>query len=97
MLNAIPWLAGLLACAGTSSIDSDPQDSPADTDNSVDTGLIDTGPFDTTGLNGEEVDPRLDAPVFDQVLASDGSARTQADLMGHPTVIWFYPDAGTYG
>lgn len=97
MLNAIPWLAGLLACTGTSSVDGSPQDSTADTNNTVDTGPFDTGPFDTTGLNGEEVDPRLDAPVFDQVLANDGSARTQADLIGHPTVIWFYPAAGTYG
>ncbi|MFT5582595.1 MAG: hypothetical protein ACI9VR_000171 [Cognaticolwellia sp.] len=100
MLNAIPWLAGLLACTGTSSVDSPPQDSPADTadtNNSVDTGPFDTGPFDTTGLNGEEVDPRLAAPVFDQVLASDDSARSQADLMGHPTVIWFYPAAESFG
>lgn len=92
MLNALPWLAGLLACTDPSSVDSDPQDSPADTDTAAD-----TGPYDTSGLNGEEVDPRLPAPSFDKVLASDGSARTQADLMGHPTVIWFYPAAGTYG
>ena len=92
MLNALPWLAGLLACADPATVEPDPQDSTADTDSSVD-----TGPFDTSGLNGEEVDPRLAAPTFERVLASDGSARTQADLMGHPTVIWFYPAAGTYG
>ncbi len=93
MLTALPWLAGLLACSDPSAVDSDPQDSsPADTDSAVD-----TGPFDTSGLNGEEVDPRLEAISFEKVLASDGSARTQADLMGHPTVIWFYPAAGTYG
>jgi hypothetical protein len=98
MLNAIPWLAGLLACSPTSSVDSEPQDSPAETADTADSSApVDTGPFDTTGLNGDEVDPRLDAPLFEQVVASDGSARTQADLMGHPTVFWFYPAAGTYG
>ena len=92
MLTALPWMAGWLACSDPTTVDSEPQDSAADTDTAAD-----TGPYDTTGLYGEEVLPRLEAPTFSQVLASDGTARTQADLMGHPTVIWFYPDAGTYG
>ena len=98
MINATPWLAGFLACSSPNSVDSEPQDSLTETADTADSNeSVDTGPFDTTGLNGDEVDPRLDAPVFEQVLASDGSARTQADLMGHPTVFWFYPAAGTFG
>jgi peroxiredoxin len=27
----------------------------------------------------------------------DGAERTAADLVGHPTVIWFYPVANTAG
>jgi hypothetical protein len=27
----------------------------------------------------------------------DGDARTRAALVGGPTVLWFYPAAGTYG
>jgi hypothetical protein len=27
----------------------------------------------------------------------DGTTRTQVDLMGHPTAIWFYPAANTGG
>ena len=26
-----------------------------------------------------------------------GESRSEADLVGHPTVLWFYPAAGTYG
>ena len=28
---------------------------------------------------------------------SDGAARGKADLLGHPTVLWFYPAAATPG
>ena len=36
------------------------------------------------------------APEFAAV-AHDGSARSKADLIGHPTVVWFFPAAGTPG
>jgi len=29
--------------------------------------------------------------------AHDGSPRSRADLLGHPTVVWFFPAAGTPG
>lgn len=29
--------------------------------------------------------------------AHDGSPRSRADLQGHPTVVWFFPAAGTPG
>ena len=27
----------------------------------------------------------------------DGSPRSRADLVGHPTIVWFFPAAGTPG
>lgn len=94
MLTSLAWTVGLLACTQPESTDSSsPPDSASDSDDSG----IDTGPFDTSGLHGVEIDPRRDAPTFSEVVNSDGSPRTQADLLGHPTVVWFYPDAGTYG
>lgn len=36
------------------------------------------------------------APVF-SVVNQDGQPRTQQDLLGKPTVLWFYPAAATYG
>lgn len=38
----------------------------------------------------------LSAPDF-QVLNQRGESRTKADLLGHTTVMWFYPMAGTPG
>lgn len=38
----------------------------------------------------------LAAPDF-QVLNHRGESRTKADLLGHTTVMWFYPMAGTPG
>lgn len=95
MITSFAWTLGLLACTAPEPADSQTTDSLTDS-GAVDSGL-DTGPLDTSGLNGTEVDPRREPPTFSQVVNSDGSARSQADLLGHPTVIWFYPDAGTYG
>ena len=42
--------------------------------------------------------PEAPRPVPEfEVLAQTGEPRTQADLLGHPTVMWFYPMAGTPG
>ncbi len=38
----------------------------------------------------------VSAPVF-AATNRDGTARGQSDLIGQPTVMWFYPMAGTYG
>ena len=48
------------------------------------------------GLNGDLVDPRLPVPDF-VATNRDGTARGPVDLTGGPTVMWFYPAAGTYG
>lgn len=47
--------------------------------------------------NGTLKEPGDFAPEFSKVVASDGQAVSKADLMGHWTVLWFYPAAQTSG
>ena len=54
--------------------------------NDVDPGL----------LNGTVPDGVLPAPEF-VATNRDGSGRDREDLLGHPTVMWFYPAAATSG
>ncbi len=49
-----------------------------------------------SGLNGTVVDPRPPAPTF-VATNLDGSERGRDDLTYRPTVMWFYPLAGTPG
>ncbi|MBA2320104.1 MAG: hypothetical protein H0V89_03015 [Deltaproteobacteria bacterium] len=103
-----PWIfAALLACGGDApSSDADPisgDDAPV-------TGTGDPSPPDEEPETGPTVsDPSphvfygtvppvaLAAPVFTDVVNQDVALRSQADLLGHPTVMWFYPAAGTGG
>lgn len=71
----------------------------------LDTALsADTGDTDTTGdtgpapaeIHGVPPESPVPAPTF-TARNQNGEDRTQADLLGHPTVLWFYPAAGTYG
>lgn len=48
------------------------------------------------GLYGSPPEAALPAPTF-RATADDGTARTRDDLLGHPTVMWFYPAATTGG
>ena len=58
----------------------------------VDTG----GPFVLPeGLNGEQAADFLATVSFEQVLDHTGAAVSPEDLIGHPTVLWFYPMANT--
>ena len=41
-------------------------------------------------------DDPIPAPTF-SVLNEDEQVRTRDDLLGHPTVMWFYPAAATSG
>ncbi len=100
---------GLLAGCGKSA--DDPEDTtltasdtdPADTDTTpgtttttTDTGTapVDTGPFE---LHGTRPAVAL-APIdFTDVVNQDVELRSKADLLGHPTVMWFYPAASTAG
>jgi hypothetical protein len=73
--------------------DSD-ADTDADTDSDADT---DTGTMVLPGeLHGTPPDENLPVPVF-TATAMDGTPRTQPDLIGQPTVLWFYPAAFTGG
>jgi hypothetical protein len=47
-------------------------------------------------LNGTVPDTALPAPEF-VATNRDGGARAREDLLGHPTVMWFYPAAATAG
>ncbi len=94
------WLVGLAACAAPPEQDDDDE---GGADEMVDTGA----PSDIApGGDANEVDPdRLNGSVPDEALAApefaatnrDASGRDREDLLGHPTVIWFYPAAATAG
>ena len=47
-------------------------------------------------LNGTFPTENIPAPNF-TAINYDGSTRGKEDLIGHPTVIWFFPKAQTYG
>jgi hypothetical protein len=48
------------------------------------------------GLFGTEPGDARAAPTF-RATADDGTPRDRDDLLGHPTVMWFYPAAATGG
>jgi hypothetical protein len=76
-----------------SDADSDSDtDSDSDSDTDTDTGTM----VLPDGLHGTPPDSPLAAPEF-TATAMDGTPRSQPDLVGHPTVLWFYPAAGTGG
>lgn len=52
---------------------------------------------DLTAVHGTLLDqPKSMVPAF-AATAQDGAPRDVADLMGHPTVLWFFPAANTGG
>ncbi len=63
---------------------------------SGDDGSDDGGEVDWDSLNGDVPRSPVSAPEFAAV-NFDGSARSREDLLGHPTVMWFYPAAATSG
>lgn len=78
---------------GDSDTDTDGDtdgDTDADTDGDTDTDT------DTEALHGTQPDEALGAPDF-TAWNSDGAERSKPDLIGHPTVVWFYPAAATGG
>mgnify|MGYP003394758300 CR=1 FL=1 len=76
----------------------------ADTSEGTDSGLGDSADSNldtnvdtsTEGLNGEWPASAVPAPEF-EAKNMDGSTRSKPDLVGHPTVVWFYPLAGSGG
>ena len=51
---------------------------------------------DSGVLFGQRPSSPLSVPTF-MAQNSDGSSRSQTDLLGQPTVLWFFPFAGTPG
>ncbi len=47
-------------------------------------------------LRGEQLAPPIVVPEFAAV-SHTGAPRSRSDLLGHPTVMWFFPAAGTPG
>ena len=83
----------LLACTAP----KDAADDTAAVADSGDTDAVDSGDTDLPdGLNGTAPDAPVALPTF-TARNQAGETRTDADLLGHPTVMWFYPAAGTYG
>ncbi len=91
-LIAMLALALITGCTPT---EEPPGDSVADSSAPEDTAPpFDTGLYDQ--LNGAEPDELLAAPSF-EATAHNGELRGQEHLLGHPSVIWFYPLANTSG
>lgn len=92
------FLTLLFACGavGNGGAGSELADTASDpgTDTSGDTSG-DTS-VDPSELHGTVPDEALPAPEF-AATNRDGSARGKADITDGPTVMWFYPAAGTYG
>ncbi len=81
----------LLACTAPDRADTGVSDS------GIATGDTDSGDTDLpTELNGTPPASPVPLPTF-SARNQLGEPRTEADLVGHPTVLWFYPAAGTYG
>ena len=73
---------------GDTSDASDASDASDTTDEPVD--------LSTLNLNGTLPAANLDPPEF-VALNRDGTERTEANLIGQPTVLWFYPLADSPG
>jgi len=87
---SIVALAGLVlaaSCVPQSSRDDDAADDDA-------TGTPE--PTLPQELHGNVPDEALAAPDF-VATNRDGTSRGRGDLVGQPTVLWFYPAAGTAG
>ncbi len=86
-----------LACMAKDS-PSDPTSDGGGTDGGADAAATDGGTDGglATGLIGSAPAKAIPAPEF-VATNRDGSGRSREDLLGHPTVIWFYPAASTAG
>ena len=104
-------LVGCSAAEDESSATTSPPENTAttiDTETTQTTTTTTTSTFAVTGtfmcsqtvpgseLHGSYPPTELPVATFDAT-SHEGLARTSADLVGHPTVVWFYPKAGTAG
>lgn len=82
----------LLGCVAPEKIG--PDTSAVSDSGATDSDTDDTDP--TGELYGVPPDAPVPLPTF-TAHNQYGEARSEADLVGHPSVLWFYPAAGTYG
>ncbi len=79
----------LLAACSSSSPVADSGAGGLDSADTADSGRV----VDTVGVRPEQPVPLPDFVATNM----DETSRGPADLQGGPTVVWFYPAAGTYG
>jgi hypothetical protein len=85
--------AGLFGGSAGCAAPKPPAESTAST---LDSGGAAGGDSAPPQLNGVPPEAPVPAPEF-AATNLDGSARSRADLLGHPTVMWFYPAAASAG
>ena len=108
MTRTLPLFFALAACSGPAEDTSSTEaGDTAATPTSTATGSTSTSgsttdnwicrdDVDPNELNGVFPPSELAAPQF-SALNRDGTERGPTDLMPRPTVMWFYPKAGTAG
>jgi hypothetical protein len=94
--HLIPALGLLLGCGGNGRPGDIP---PAPDDDDDDSAAVVADDDDTVmppddSLHGSYPTSELPLPQF-EALNSDGGVRGPDQLRGHPTVLWFFPFAGT--
>lgn len=93
--------AALAGCTGGSPDKGSGGDASADSGAGADGGGADGAADGDSGstppsFHGTRPDEALPAPDF-TATNRDGAARDREDLLGGPTVMWFYPAATTAG
>jgi len=98
MYRFAPVLFALALGCTASKGDDESDDSTGDNDETgdLDDTSDDVEDVDPAELNGTVPDVATPAPDF-VATNRDGAARAREDLLGHPTVMWFYPAAATGG
>jgi hypothetical protein len=89
-------ILALVACSG-----SPPPTPTIDTvvDSPTETAVVDTPPDETElpgGLNGTAPEAAIALPDF-QARNEHNELRDRSALLGHPTVMWFFPATNTPG
>lgn len=98
----ISLLVGLTAVLTLSACSKDDGDDTGGDDGTSADGTDGTsadgtdGTDGTASLNGTPPDEPISLPSF-AATNRDGTARRRDDLLGHPTVMWFYPLAASAG
>jgi hypothetical protein len=103
------WTLGLLACVAGGEKEETTGETGDLGSSTTTASTSTTSTVGTTNTDATTVDPSLEdqlygvipgfelsAPMF-AATNMDGTSRGRPDLIGHPTVVWFYPLAETPG